>query len=57
VEKGIGIGVEKGIGIGVEKAAQNGILAGLSNDVIKLMTKLTDEQIDNIREELKKSGA
>ncbi len=57
VEKGIGIGVEKGIGIGVEKAAQNGILAGLSNEVIKLMTKLTDEQIDNIREELKKSGA
>jgi hypothetical protein len=64
VEKGIGIGVEKGIGIGVEKGkmeekyetAKNGISAGLSNEVIKLMTKLTDEQIDAIREELKKSG-
>jgi hypothetical protein len=60
VEKGIGIGVEKGIDIGVEKGihetVKNGISAGLSNEVIKLMTKLTDEQIDSIREGLKKTG-
>jgi hypothetical protein len=38
MEKGIDTGVEKGI----HEIAQNGILASLSNEAIKLMTKLTE---------------
>lgn len=52
-KEGEKIGMEKGI----HETVKNGILAGLSNEVIKLMTKLTDEQIDSIREELKKKGS
>lgn len=35
------------------ESAEKGILAGLSNEVIKIMTALTDEQIDEIRNRLK----
>jgi predicted transposase/invertase (TIGR01784 family) len=38
---------------GIYETAKNGIIAGFSNEIIKAMTKLTDEQIDKIREELK----
>jgi len=45
----------EGINEGVEKAifetAKNGIIAGLSNQIIKTMTKLSDDQIDKIRNE------
>ncbi len=34
------------------ESAKKGIRAGLANDIIKLMTDLTDEQIDKIRKEL-----
>jgi len=45
--------LQKGINIGIYETAKNGIVAGLSNEIIKIMSKLTDEQIDNIRNELK----
>jgi len=48
-EEGEKIGIEKGI----YETAKNGIEAGFSNEIIKTMTKLTDEQIDKIRNELK----
>ncbi len=32
--------------------AQNGILAGFSNEIIKAITKLSDEQIDKLRNEI-----
>ncbi len=44
---------EKGIEKGIYETAKNGIIAGFSNEIIKAMTKLTDEQIDKIRNELK----
>ncbi|MFQ3579000.1 MAG: Rpn family recombination-promoting nuclease/putative transposase [Bacteroidales bacterium] len=47
-EEGVKIGIEKGI----YETVKNGIIAGLSNEIIKLMTKLNDEQIDIIRKEL-----
>ena len=43
---------EEGREEGIYETAKNGIIAGLSNEVIKLMTKLTDEQINEIRNSL-----
>jgi len=53
VEKGIGIGVEKGIGIGIYEVAKNAITEGFPNEIIRKITKLTDEEIDAIRIEIK----
>jgi hypothetical protein len=33
--------------------ARNGILSGLSDDIIKTITNLTDEQIETLRREIK----
>jgi len=58
IEKGIENGIEKGIKKGIEKGVfetvKNGIKAGLSNEIIKIMSKLSDQQIDSIRTGLKK---
>jgi len=35
------------------EAAEKGIIAGLSNEIIKIMSELSDEQIDEIRNKLK----
>jgi len=53
-KEGINEGMEKGMEKGIYETAKNGIIAGFSNEIIKTMTKLTDEQIDKIRAELKK---
>jgi len=49
---------EEGIEIGVDQekynSTVNGIKAGFSNEIIKTMTELTDEQINGIREKLNK---
>jgi len=47
-QEGIDVGMEKGI----YETAKNAIIEGFPNDVIKKITKLTDEQIDKIRIEL-----
>jgi hypothetical protein len=56
IEKGMEKGMEKGLEIGVEQGiyetAKNGIIAGLSNDIIQTMTKLSIEQINMIRTDL-----
>jgi len=52
-EQGMEKGLEKGLEKGIYETAKNGIIAGLTNDVIKIMTKLNDDQIDKIRIELK----
>lgn len=44
---------EKGIEKGIYETAKNAIIEGLPNDLIKKFTKLTDIQIDIIRNELK----
>ena len=58
IDEGFELGMEKGIEKGIEKGVyetvKNGIIAGLSNEIIKLMSKLSDQQIDSIRIELKK---
>jgi len=46
-------GIEKGMEKGIYETAKNAIIEGLSNEIIKKITKLTDEQINQIREELK----
>jgi len=38
---------------GIKETAKSAIIEGLSNEIIKKITKLTDEQIDAIRNELK----
>jgi hypothetical protein len=48
MEKGLEIGIEQGI----YETAKNGIIAGLSNDIIQTMTKLSIEQINMIRTDL-----
>ena len=57
VEKGMEIGMEKGMEKGLEKGiyetAKNAILEGLPNGIIGKITKLSDEQIDRIRKDLK----
>jgi predicted transposase/invertase (TIGR01784 family) len=54
VEKGITIGVEKGVNIGVEKEkekiASAAIKAGLSDDLIKELTGLTDSEIEKLKQ-------
>jgi len=42
----------EGINEGMVIAAKNGIKAGLSNDTIKIMTGLQDEQIDELRKNI-----
>jgi len=46
--EGEAIGIDKGINI----TAINGIKAGLSNEIIKVMTGLSDEQIDKLRKKI-----
>jgi len=53
--EGMEKGIEKGMEKGIYETAKNGIIGGLSNEVIKLMTKLNDQQIDKIRFELTKN--
>jgi predicted transposase/invertase (TIGR01784 family) len=54
VEKGITIGVEKGVNIGVEKEKEKialaAIKAGLSDDLIKQLTGLTDSEIEKLKQ-------
>jgi len=52
MEKGIEKGMEKGMEKGIFETVKNGIIAGLTNEIIQLMTKLTEEQINIIRKEL-----
>lgn len=51
--KGLAEGEVKGKSEGIIETANNGILAGFSNEIIKAMTKLTDDQIDELRREMK----
>jgi len=51
--KGWAEGEVKGKEEGIIETASNGILAGFSNEIIKAMTKLTDDQIDELRREIK----
>jgi len=46
-------GIEKGMEKGIYETAKNAIIEGLPNEIIKKITKLSDEQIDKIRKELK----
>jgi predicted transposase YdaD len=53
-EEGINIGVEKGVNIGVEKEKEKialaAIKAGLSDDLIKQLTGLTDSEIEKLKQ-------
>ena len=53
IELGMEKGMEKGMVVGMEKGiyetAKNAVISGFSNDIIKKITKLTDEQINKIR--------
>ncbi len=53
IEQGIEIGIERGIELERTRNAIEtvikGIKAGLSNEILKLMTDLTDDQIDELR--------
>jgi len=49
-------GEKKGIIKGKIEAAENGIIAGLSNEIIKIMTKLSDKQINELRNKLKNNN-
>ncbi|MDD3526304.1 MAG: hypothetical protein PHX39_05025, partial [Bacteroidales bacterium] len=51
--KGIKEGLEKGRAEERLAMAKNGILSGLSDDIIKTLTNLTDEQIEALRREIK----
>jgi len=61
IEKGIAEGKLKGIAEGrmegheeeKKASAKNGIRAGLTNDIIKIVTGLSDEKIDKLRDEMK----
>jgi len=57
IQEGIDIGIDIGFDIGIEKAARNGLAAGLPNSTIRVMTGLTDEQIDALREQMVREGA
>jgi len=46
-------GLAEGKSEGIIETANNGILAGFSNEIIKAMTKLSDDQIDELRREIK----
>ena len=56
-DEGIEVGIKKGIEQGVENekvnTAKNSIHTGLTNETIKIITGLSFQQIDKIREELK----
>lgn len=45
-------GIEAGIEAGIYQAAKNAILAGLPNDTIKIITKLSEEEINKIRRDI-----
>jgi hypothetical protein len=51
-QEGLEVGMEKGMEKGIYETAKNGIIAGLANDIIQTMTKLTIEEIDKIRNDL-----
>ncbi|MEI6140139.1 MAG: PD-(D/E)XK nuclease family transposase [Mariniphaga sp.] len=53
VEKGVEIGMEKGMEKVMFETAKNAVLEGLPNGIIGKITNLTNEQIENIRKELK----
>lgn len=46
-------GLAEGKSEAIIETANNGILAGFSNEIIKAMTKLSDDQIDELRREIK----
>jgi len=50
------LGIEEGIEKGIYETVKNGIIAGFQNETIKIMTKLSDQQIDAIRIELKNNN-
>lgn len=52
--KGKTLGKEEGRAEEKIAIAKNGIKAGLSNDIIKTMTQLSDEKIETLRQELEK---
>jgi len=52
-KEGIIEGKKEGIIEGKIEAAEKGIIAGLTNEIIKIMTELTEEQINDIRNRLK----
>jgi hypothetical protein len=56
IDEGFELGMEKGLKKGIYETAKNGIIANLPNETIKIMTKLTDEQIDKIRFEMKNNN-
>lgn len=43
---------QEGIEAGIYQAAKNAILAGLPNDTIKIITKLSEEEINKIRRDI-----
>jgi len=45
-------GINEGIDIEKTKATKNGIKAGLWNDIIKIMTGMSDEQINKLRKQI-----
>jgi hypothetical protein len=44
---------QEGFEAGIFKAARNGIQAGLSNEVIQTITKLSEEELNSMRRDLK----
>ena len=66
LEEGMEIGIEKGIEKGIEikekehqqekiESVKKGILSGLSNETIHLLTNISIEEIEKIRQEIQKS--
>jgi len=53
--KGKEEGREEGKSEAIIETANNGILAGFSNEIIRAMTKLNDEQIDELRRDIEKT--
>jgi len=49
--EGINIGMDKGIDLEKTNSAKNAIKAGCTNELIKAITGLTDEQIDKLRKQ------
>jgi len=56
-DKGFGNGFGNGFDKGIIQTARNGLAAGLPNPTIRVMTGLTDEQIDALREQMVREGA
>ena len=46
----------KGLTEGIIEIARNGIVAGFPNEIIKTMTKLTDDQINELRRDIEKTS-